>query len=70
MFVGGEIHALGLNRVHIMLIEEGEELLLNKTNTFAHSVDIIGLVHGGYSTLEVIHQRQHLFEDTLAGCLH
>ena len=70
MLVGIEVRAFGLDGVYVLFVKEGDELLLNETNTFAYGLDVIGLGHSLGSPFKIIHQRQHLFEDTLAGCGH
>ena len=58
MLVGIEIRILRPDGVHVVLVEEGEELLLDELDALAHGVDVVGLIHDCHCTLEIIDKRK------------
>ena len=64
VLVGIEIGAIGLDGVYLVLVEEGEELLINEVDPFFQSVVLLfflplreGLRVGLYRALEIIDER-------------
>ena len=70
MLIGVEVCILRLYRMHIVLVKEGNELLMNQLDTRPQAINILRLLHSLLRTLKVVHQCQHLRKDFLAGSLH
>ena len=70
MLIGVEIDILGLDGVDVVLVEEGNEFLVDKVDALSQTRYILRLVHSVGRTLKIVNQREHLGEYLLAGGLH
>lgn len=62
VLIGVEIGILRLDGVDVVLVEEGNELLVDEVDAFTQARYIFRLVHGVGRTLKIVNQREHLGE--------
>ena len=62
MLVGIEVHAFGLDDMHVVLVEEGNELLPDELYSFAHGIDVVRDVASDFKYLRVLNTNNTVIE--------